>query len=118
MPVLQDHDAYQVLDDDFSVAVAAAHRRRVLAVLLMEDEESAGQGPQGPKLQKQTFSWEKHVQNLNEREFKLRYRLTPTAFYELLDLIKDDIDYTSDKARKLARNANGGVEVEPATRVA
>ncbi|KAL1504926.1 hypothetical protein AB1Y20_008693 [Prymnesium parvum] len=66
----------------------------------------------------QTFDWEEHVRGLKEIEFKARYRLTPVAFYNLLDLIEKDIELDA-KEEKQGRNGRSGAEpLQPAVRLA
>ena len=98
-----------------AVTATATKRRRYAAFLCLQ---GSGQGPRGPKRKKATFSWAAHVTSLTESDFRLRYRLDSAAFYELLALLREDLDYRTSKARLQAQNANCGAVVEPAVRLA
>ena len=79
-------------------AAAAEKRRRIKAALLLLD---GGQGPQGRKRREESpFSWEDHIAQLTERQFKLRYRLTYDGFNKLLDDdefgIRGDLEAVND----------------------
>ena len=44
-------------------------------------------GPKGPNKDPRPFSWEDHVSDMNEVEFKKRYRLSTEAFDQLVGII-------------------------------
>jgi hypothetical protein len=80
------------IDSNHSTIVAAVSRRRqVLSAFAASalGGLGGGQGPQGPKRARPKFSWAAHVQRLTTAEFRHRYRLTPEAFYKLLQVIED-----------------------------
>lgn len=80
-------------DDEDEIAAAVARRRFVLTLSAVGLLGVYGRAPCGPKrLDAAPFSWTEHVRRLDEQAFKLRYRLTPHAFYELLELVGDEID--------------------------
>ena len=76
-----------------TTAALIARRRRVVVVaatLLLR--KGGQQGPQAAKRKdKSPFIWSDHVDRLTEAEFKLRYRLSAEAFYELLGKIENDL---------------------------
>ena len=83
-------------------AAAAKRRSQILAVLELLGN---GKGPQGSKRRELgSFNWEDHVERLTEKKFKLRYRLTHTAFMNLLDDdnygIRGELDGTNYDAAK------------------
>ena len=90
---------------DISLVAAAHRRRQVVAALAAVGYFNDGQGPQGTKRKGLLFSWADHVKRLTDAEFKLRYRLTPVAFYELLNLIEDLLEIEN---KKQARNSKAG----------
>ena len=94
--------------------VAAAIRRR--QIILALQALSAGKGPQGPKYCSESqFSWTDHIRRLDEREFKLRYRLDYDAFRKLVEILRPDLTVTVEK---MARRAKWGQLVQPETKVA
>lgn len=64
--------------------------------------------------EEEPFSWARHVARLTPSEFKLRYRLSAESFYELLDIIKADLD-TSHSKYVIATK---GSLVDPETKLA
>lgn len=103
-----------------AVAIVLQRRRAAVGAVLLAGRtgQGGGQGPQGPKRVKKAFTWAGHMDLLSATDFRLRYRLTPEAFYDLRDQLSPLLDYTSPRARRNARNGNCGSEIEPATRLA
>ena len=50
-----------------------------IALAVSQGHTSSNTGPNRPDL---PFVWEDHLGRLNQDEFRRRYRLTPTGFYE------------------------------------
>ena len=75
--------------------LAGAHRRRLIAAAahLLTGECSGG----GWKQRFPEFSWQDHVENMYENEFKLRYRVSSDSFYKLLNILKPELEVTSHK---------------------
>jgi hypothetical protein len=73
-------------------------------------------GPQGPKREftDGPFVWEEHLQRLNEREFKLYYRLDPASFEKLHAMLLPCIE-TKDKQK--AKNSRDCGEVPSRVRL-
>lgn len=72
------------------VSLSGTHRARVAAaafVLLQGNQGSGGWHKRSPE-----FCWATHVDRMTEAEFKLRYRVGSDAFYELLDLIRPELE--------------------------
>ena len=86
------------------------------AVLVMAEGTSAGQGPQGPKIKhtdpETQFKWEDHVRGLTEKQFRLRYRLTHQAFYELRDLLACELNKSDDKFATISKGYPIGLNVK------
>ena len=61
------------------------------------------------------FSWADHMNRLSPSDFKLRYRLDPEGFDELLKIIADDLKVRDEKQSK---NSNWGVINEPHVKLA
>ena len=100
----------QVGVDTEVVAAMVAQRRAAAAAVLLDGVPV--QGPKGPKRKDPSpFVWEDHVRRFTPAEFKLRYRLTAEAFYELLYKIGDRL---SVKNEKNAVNSKGQCEPHPA----
>ena len=78
--------------------------RSLLTVCLIDSSYNpSGKGPQGPKVKdNKPFHWPDHVARLNDRSFKLRYRLTASGFYKLLGILKPDLSLSDPK--QAARN--------------
>jgi hypothetical protein len=91
----------------FLGCIAAKKRRQTeAAALLAELDQSAGHGPQGPKSKDRTrFNWARHIYTLSPQEFRLRYRLSYSAFMDLLDVIRHELT-AKDLAQ--ARRSKGG----------
>ena len=43
------------------------------------------------------FSWHDHVARLSDRDFKLRYRVTLSAFNELLEMLRPRLKVTDEE---------------------
>lgn len=73
--------------------IAEIRRREVQAAELCAALSQAnGQGPQGPKMKKRpAFNWARHIYTLSPQEFRLRYRLSYSAFMELLEIIRPQL---------------------------
>ena len=95
---------------------AHARRRRMLAVATIL---RPGKGPQGEKTAPTwaPFSWTKHMNRLDEKDFKLRYRVTVDAFYKLLDEyhLREDLT-TKDELHAML--SKWGTLVEAETKLA
>ena len=83
-------------------------------------DATSHQGPQGSKWRRTaTFSWEEHVRELTEKDFKRRYRITSRAFHDvLLPKLWDKLSLATDAAVRLSLNGRFGTIVEPATKLA
>lgn len=95
-------------DQEEEFVVCAAHQRRLAlaaAALLLS---KSGQGPTGPNRKPIEFSWTDHVARMTEAEFKLRYRLSTTAFDELLGLLEPRLRVSNEKQ---AINSRGGCPI-------
>jgi hypothetical protein len=60
-------------------------------------------GPQGSNRTPETFSWPAHCARMNAREFGARYRLTPTAFDELHELLQADLSASNTAQAERSR---------------
>ena len=49
------------------------------------------------------FSWRDHVARLTDRDFKLRYRLTPPAFNELLGMLRPYLKVKDEEKARMAK---------------
>ena len=93
----------------FFEKIAVEKRRKVkLAAFLAELSSGAGQGPQGPKMKKEPFNWERHLFIISPLEFRLYYRLSYSGFMELLDVIRPLLEA---KDKKQASRSKGGALV-------
>ena len=97
-------------DDMEDEAVSAQHRARLVlaARALLGESRGHNRKPKG-------FTWEGHVKDMNESEFKLRYRVGSEAFYKLLATLEPELKV---KHARLALNSRGGQPIELATRLA
>ena len=92
-------------------AVSTAHVQRTVAAALRVTLPSVPQG-QGITLRKPSeFDWEEHVRDMRPHDFKLRYRLTAEVFYDLLDLLRPDLQ--NDNQKQEANNSGKGFVVRP-----
>ena len=97
-------------------AAAAARRRRVAAAFWWLTRAAERRpGPQGKNRSKPAFRWADHVHQLTEDEFKARYRLGSSSFYNLLYRLEPHL---RPAHAQRAANANAGQPVEPATKLA
>jgi hypothetical protein len=95
------------------VLLGAAHQRRLraaLALLLSDDGTGGGWTHRLPD-----FSWEDHVRNMYEEEFKLRYRVSSFSFYKLLGIIEPELEVSNHKQAYFSRS---GKPIQVATRLA
>ena len=49
------------------------------------------------------FSWRDHVARLTDRDFKLRYRLTLSAFNELLGMLRPYLKVKDEEKARMAK---------------
>ena len=97
-------------------AVSTAHVQRTVAAALRVTLPSVPQG-QGITLRKPSeFDWEEHVRDMRPHDFKLRYRLTAEVFYDLLDLLRPDLQ--NDNQKQEANNSGKGFVVRPVVKLA
>ena len=70
--------------------VCVQHRARLMlaARTLLGESRGCNRNPMG-------FTWEGHVNDMNERDFKLRYRVGSEAFYKLLDILEPELKIKS-----------------------
>ena len=96
---------------------AVLSRRRQAGALAAAQHMQGGQGPPGPKMMPHWsgFVWADHVARLTESEFKLRYRLTADAFYDLVEILRPDLTACNER---LARNAKWGHLISVETKLA
>ena len=95
-------DSRSQRDFKLELVCAALARRRRAAAIAASGSAVSGQGPQGSKPEPHWagFVWEDHVGRLTESEFKLRYRLAVDAFYDLADILREDLSVLDEaKAR-------------------
>ena len=99
-----DSDSDSDSDDDESGYPNTRKRHReLLAVSLLLLEDLTGGPARGPKRrQRMAFEWDEHVQRLNEKEFKARYRLHLASFNDLLQVLRADLE-TDEEMSALAR---------------
>ena len=96
--------------------VSTAHVQRTVAAALRVTLPSVPQG-QGITLRKPSeFDWEEHVRDMRPHNFKLRYRLTAEVFYDLLDLLRPDLQ--NDNQKQEANNSGKGFVVRPVVKLA
>ena len=85
------------------------HRRRLaVAASQLLGNRPPNRAPKG-------FMWEEHVKDMTEAEFTLRYRLRPTDFDNLLDILEPGLQVGD--ARQAA-NARQGCPIQVQTRLA
>ena len=75
---------------DEEIMLCQQHQRSLAAaaISLFHGQDSGG----GWQCRHHAFDWEAHVHNLNEDEFKARYRLSAQSFYKLLELLRPELD--------------------------
>ena len=103
---------------EMSTHAAITARRRVVSFVL-PDLMVDGRGPQGKKRmsEEDPFSWEAHLQRLDEEEFKRRYRLDFDSFNVLLERLRPELELTG-KAALQAKRGNFGVVISPEVKLA
>ena len=102
--------AGEMSNDEHDEGLIAQHHARLVmaATTLLRQERGANRAVKG-------FTWEDHVENMVESEFKLRYRLGSTAFYELLEILGPELKVKNEKN---AMNARSGSPIQLPTRLA
>mmetsp|Transcript_538 Transcript_538/g.1476 ORF Transcript_538/g.1476 Transcript_538/m.1476 type:complete len:240 (+) Transcript_538:80-799(+) len=66
------------------------HRRRIVLALLSKSLFTLISGNSG-KRREEPFDWARHVARLIPAEFKARYRLPASAFYDLIDILRPSL---------------------------
>ena len=84
--------------------LALSHQRRLVAAAaaLLTTMPGCGGAHRKPK----DFSWQDHVEDMTEAEFKLRYRLDSHSFYKLLERLEPELQ----KDEKQQLRARSGVD--------
>ena len=92
--------------------LALSHQRRLVAAAaaLLTTMPGCGGAHRKPK----DFSWQDHVEDMTEAEFKLRYRLDSHSFYKLLERLEPELQ----KDEKQQLRARSGTPVATAVRLA
>jgi len=74
-------------DGDIFQYVEEQRRGRLRKALIVQKRRISVRrrlGPKGPNKEPPVFSWEEHVSDMDDAEFKKRYRLSTEAFDELV----------------------------------
>ena len=99
-----DGDIFQYVEEQ-----RRGRLRKALIVLKRRISLRRRLGPKGPNKEPPAFSWEERVSDMDDAEFKKRYRLSTEAFDELVVKIWDKLTARDTRRSKCSRGEWSGL---------
>ena len=99
-----DGDIFQYVEEQ-----RRGRLRKALIVLKRRISLRRRLGPKGPNKEPPVFSWEEHVSDMDDAEFKKRYRLSTESFDELVVKIWDKLTARDTRRSKCSRGEWSGL---------